>query len=77
MEEPEYRTLKVHYKEKYYSINDDETEPLRVNEGDAELEFYLLARPTDEDVEEALRIGGYLMSRRGSEFYQDSIELDY
>lgn len=77
MEEPEYRILKVHYKEKYYSINDDETEPLRVNEGDAELEFYLLARPTDEDVEEALRIGGYLMSRRGSEFYPDSIELDY
>lgn len=77
MEEPEYRTLKVHYVEKYYSINDDETEPLRVNDGDAELEFYAFSSPTDGDVEEALQIGGYLVARHGTEFYRESLELDY
>lgn len=76
-EDEYYKTLSVHYCESYFEIDAPEDEPLKKNEGNAEIEIYADYKPTDADVEEALQIGGYLVAGHSGRLIREKITLDY
>lgn len=68
----------VHFVEYYYRADEtDEAAPLLKNEGDALVHIYTYYQPTDEDIEEALQVGGWLVARDGGMFCRQEIELEY